>query len=82
MSGCIYKDVNKSRQNPYLILISAIHNLSDDNTAEDHNNNSRLVISYNLYGDGKLLNDWDNPDIFSIAFLALFLYGDSGHITL
>lgn len=57
LSGCIYTDVNESRQNPYLKLISAIHNLSDDNAAEDHNDEPRPVISYNLHGDGKPLND-------------------------
>lgn len=57
MSGCIYIDVNKSRQNPYLKLISAIYNLSDDNAAKDYNDNLRPVISYNFYGNRKPLND-------------------------
>ena len=57
LSGYIYIDVNKSRQNLYLKLISAIHNLSDDNVVEDHNDDLKPVISYNLDGDGKLLND-------------------------
>lgn len=80
LSGCIYIDINESRQNPYIKLISVIHNLSDDNGVENHNNETRLVISYNLYDDGKPLNNWDNPDFFPIAFSALFLYGDGGHI--
>ncbi len=57
LSGCIYTDVNESRQNLYLKLISTIHNLSNDNVAEDHNDELRPVISYNLHGDGKPLND-------------------------
>ncbi len=61
-------------------LISTIHNLSHDNGAEDHNDKTRPVISYNFHGDGKPLNDWDNPDFFPIAFPALFLYKDGGHI--
>ncbi len=80
LSGCIYTDVNECRQNPYLKLISAIHNLSIDNDAEDYNDETRLLISYNLHSDGKPLNDGDNPDFFSIAFPALFPYGDGGHI--
>ncbi len=57
LNGCIYTDINESRQNLYLKLISAIFNLSNDNDAEDHNNKTRPVISYNLHGDGKPLND-------------------------
>ncbi len=57
LSGCIYTDINESRQNSYLKLISAIHNLSNDNGAEDHNDETMPVISYNLHGDEKLLND-------------------------
>lgn len=64
LSSCIYTNVNESRQNLYLKLISAIHNLSDDNAVDDHNNNPKPVISYNLYSDRKPLNDWDNPNRF------------------
>lgn len=80
LSGCIYIDINKSRQNPYLKLISAIYNLFVDNAVKDHNNDLRPFISYNLHGDGKPLNDWDNLDFFPITFLALFSYRDGGHI--
>ncbi len=85
LSGCIYIDVNESRQNPYMKLIFAIHNLLndsalDDNSVEGHSVNPSPVITYNLQGDRKPLNDWDNPDFFPIAFLALFPYGDGGHI--
>ncbi len=80
LSGCIYTDVNESRQNPYLKLISVIHNLSNDNAAKDHNDEPRPVISYNLHDDGKPLNNWDNSDFFPIAFPALFPYRDGGHI--
>ncbi len=54
LSGCIYTDVNKSRQNPYLKLISAIHtnflndSAPDDNGVEDHNVDPPPVITYNL----------------------------------
>lgn len=57
LSGCIYTNVNKSRQNSYWKLIFAIYHLSNDNVAEDHNNNPRPIISYNLHSDGKFLND-------------------------
>ena len=50
LNGCIYIDVNKSKQNPYLKLISTIHNLSNDNGAKDYNNETRPVISYNFHG--------------------------------
>ena len=72
LSCCIYTDVNESRQISYLKLISVIHNLFNNNGAEDHNNKTRLVISNNLHGNGKLLNDWNNPDFFPCAFPALF----------
>ncbi len=62
LSGCIYTDVNESEQNPYLKLISAIHNLSndsasDDNGVEDHSVDPPPVITYNLQDDRKSLND-------------------------
>ncbi len=85
LSGCIYTDVNESRQNPYHKSISAIHNLYNDsaldnNGVEDYCVEPPLVITYNLQDNRKSLNDWDNPNFFSIAFLALFPYGDDGHI--
>lgn len=80
LSEYIYTNVNNSRQNLYLKLISAMHNLFDNNATEDYNDNPRPVIKYNLYGDGKLLNDWNNPDFFPIAFLALLFYRDADHI--
>lgn len=57
LNGCIYTDVNESRHNLYLKLISAIHNLFDDNAANDYHVKLRLVISYYLFTDGKPLND-------------------------
>lgn len=48
LSRCIFTNVNISRQNPYLKLIFAVHNLSDDNATEDYNNAPKPVISYNL----------------------------------
>lgn len=57
LSSYIYTNVKKSRQNLYLKFISPIPNFSDKNIIEDHNNNSRLVISYNLYSNRKSLFD-------------------------
>lgn len=62
LSSGIYTDVNKSRQNPYLKLISIIHKLwndssLEDNSVKDHSIDPPLVITYNLYNDRKLLND-------------------------
>lgn len=81
LSGYIYTNINKSKQNPYLKLIFAIHNLFDNYAAEDHNNNPRPVIGYNFYGNRKSLNDWDNFALFPIAFSALFLYEDGSYIS-
>lgn len=81
LSGYIYTNVNESRHNLYFKLISAIHNFCNNNSAEDHNNKTSLVISYNLYGNRKPFNDWDNLDFFLITFFILFLYKDGGHIT-
>lgn len=80
MSSCIYTDINESRQNLYLKLITIIYNLFDDNTAEDQNNKLRPVISHNLYNDGKSLNNCNNSDFFPIAFPILFVYKNDGHI--
>ena len=80
LSGYISIDVNKSRQNPYLKLIFAIHNFFDNNAMENYNDNLRPIISYNLYGNRKSLNDWNNPDFFLIVFPVLFPYGDGGNI--
>lgn len=56
LSGCISINVHKSRQNLYLRLISAIYNLSDNNTIKVLNSKPKLIISYNLYNNKKLLN--------------------------
>lgn len=81
LSRCIYTYVNESKQNRYLKLISGFHNLSDNNAMKNYNDEPKPVIGYNLHKDGKPLNNWDNPDIFTIAFFALFSYRDGGHIT-
>ncbi len=57
LRGCIHINVNESRQSLYLKLIYIIHNLSHDNSAKDHNDETRPVISYNLHDDGKRFND-------------------------
>lgn len=57
LNGYIYTDVHESRDNLYLKFISAIHNLFDDNAANDYNDKLRPVISYYLFNDGKPLND-------------------------
>ncbi len=62
LSGRIYTNINESRQNPYLKLISAIHNLSNDSAPEDkgvqdHNVDPPPVIIYNLQGNRKSLNN-------------------------
>lgn len=80
-SGCIYTNFNKSRQNPYSKFSFAIYNLFNDNSAKNHNDKQKLVINCNLYGDKKLLNDWNDPDLFRNAFFALFFYKNDGHIT-
>lgn len=53
LGSYIYSDINKSRYNLYLKLISTIYNLSDDNVVEGYNNKPMLVINYNLYAYGK-----------------------------
>lgn len=53
LNGCIYTDINESRQNLILKLISAIHNLFKDKAAQDHNNKPKPVINYNFYNKGK-----------------------------
>ena len=61
-------------------MIFAIYNLSINNVVKDYNNEPRPVISYNFYSNRKLLNDLNNSDFFSIAFSALFFYGNNGYI--
>lgn len=50
LNDCIYTNVNRFRQNPYLKLISAIYNLSnhsvsEDNKVEDYNVNPLPIIT-------------------------------------
>ncbi len=56
-SSSIYRNINEFKQNVYLKLISAIHNLYKDNSVDDHNNETRLVIRFNFHNNGKYLND-------------------------
>lgn len=53
----IYTNINKFKLNPYLRLISTIYNFLDNNTIKNYNDNSKLVISYNLYNYRKLLSN-------------------------
>lgn len=68
LNGYIYTDFNKSKQNAYLKLIFANYNISDNNSTKNNNDNLRPVISYNLYSNRKLLNNWYNLDLFLITF--------------
>lgn len=81
LSDFIYYNVNKSRQNQYFTLISAIHNFSDNNAVKDHNKKPRSVISYNFHDDKKVLNSWNNPDLFLIAFSTLLFHGKDSYIS-
>ncbi|MCJ1347504.1 hypothetical protein MMC31_005729 [Peltigera leucophlebia] len=84
LSGCIYMDVNESRQNPYLKLISAINNVHTGASCNDRspkNDSEQPVITFNLYGNRIPLNNWDNANFFPVAFPTLFLYGDGGYNT-
>lgn len=81
LNSCIYSNVNKLRQNQYLKLIFAINNFSNKHSRIDEEDKTLPIITYSDYGHSKPLNDWDNLDFFSFAFLALFFYGDGGYIT-
>lgn len=77
LSSCIYINVDISGQNPCLKLISVTHNLSNDsspndNGVKDHSVDPPPIITYNLQGDRKPFNDWNNRDFFPIAFLSFF----------
>lgn len=49
--------MNKFKLNLYLRLISTIYNFLDNNTIKNYNDNSKPVISYNLYSYRKLLSN-------------------------
>lgn len=68
MSGYIYTNVNESKQNLFLKLISTIHNILNDNTMKDHNNKPRLIINYNFHDNKKLLSNYDNSNLIPIVF--------------
>ncbi len=85
-SGCIYTDVNKVRQNPYLKLIFAINNLQTtpstvENSDPDNNDASQPMLTFILKGNRIVLNDWDNADFFLLVFPTLLLHGNGGHCT-
>ncbi len=83
-SGCIYTDVNEVRQNLYLKLISAIHNLQTtlstiENNDPINNDASQPMLTFNLKDNCIALNDENNADFFLLAFSTLFPHGNSGY---
>ena len=80
LNSCIYIDVNESKQNLYLKLISPIHNFSNENNRTNKEDKTPPIIIYNDHSYSKPLNNWDNPNLFPFVFPTLFFYRDDGHI--
>ena len=57
LSSCIYTDVNESKQNLYLKLISTIHNFSNKHGHKDEEEETLLIIIYDDHGYSTFLND-------------------------
>lgn len=62
LSGCIYTNINKTRQNPYLKLNLTINNIqiyliAEKNTNLFSQNSSQPIIMFNLRGNQIVLNN-------------------------
>jgi uncharacterized protein DUF6570 len=91
-TGCVYSDVESSRQHPTLQLVSAILNLERDrferNPPPDSSGGNPVphyiedvpVIRYVSTGRSMLMNDWQDPEFFTGSFPTLFPLGSGGHL--
>jgi hypothetical protein len=91
-TGCVYSDVESSRQHPTLQLVSAILNLERDRFERDspprpgggnagpHYVEDVPVIRYVSTGRSVLMNDWQDPEFFTGSFPTLFPLGSGGHL--
>jgi len=91
-TGCVYTDVESSRQHPTLQLVSAILNLEKGRlereaprrtTGEEggpHYIDDVPVIRYVSRGRSVLMNDWQDPEFFTGSFPTLFPLGSGGHL--
>ena len=80
LSGYLYTDADNAQEHPTTKLISALANHKDSETPIDPASEAP-VLMYQNRGYVKPLNDWDNPDFFTTAFLTLFLCGIGDHLT-
>lgn len=76
-NGCVYSDIHDRRQNPTSRLLFAIGNIKVTDLTS--NITYLLVISYCNKGQFFLLNDWEDPHYFTVAFHYLFLNYTKGH---
>lgn len=93
-TGCVYTDVESSRQHPTLQLVSAILNLEKDRFEREagprssgeesgpHYMDDVPVIRYVSRGRTVLMNDWQDPEFFTGSFPTLFPLGSGGHLPL
>jgi hypothetical protein len=91
-TGCVYTDVESSRQHPALQLVSAILNLERDRFERDapplsnagdsvpHYIDDVYVIRYVSRGRSILMNDWQDSEFFTGSFPTLFPLGSGGHL--
>lgn len=80
LNGYIYIDVNKTRKNPYIKLISAVNNLQI--TAMGVNNANQLMLAFNLQGNQVVLNNWNNAGFFLLVLSTLFFYDNDRYCIL
>jgi hypothetical protein len=93
-TGCVYTDVESSRQHPTLQLVSAILNLekgrfereagpqADGEDSSPHYTDDVPVIRYVSKGRTVLMNDWQDAEFFTGSFPTLFPLGSGGHLPL
>ena len=76
LCGYVFSNIDGTRHYPVLKLISMVNNLANDDGEK-----TKLLIVYNANNQLIYLNDSKDKHYFIGAFLTLFLFRDSGHLT-
>ncbi len=78
LSGCLYTDADDAREHPIMKLVSAVTNYKRG--AASTENLDLPILMYKNNGRPIPLNDWENPNYFTLAFPTLFPLGIGGHL--
>ncbi len=78
LSGCLYTDIDDARDHFIMKLVSTVANYKQG--AASTENLDLPILTYKNKGRLIPLNDWENPNNFTMVFPSLFPLGIEGHL--